>query len=62
MVDRYKWRILLYHPFETMRQENTRENSRAVERRPGQILEGHDMTEGCHSIGPHSFNILHELI
>ena len=37
---------LACHLFETIRQENTtRETSQAVERRPGQILERHDLAE-----------------
>ena len=39
---------LACHHLETMRQENTtRENSQAVERRPGQILERHDLADDC---------------
>ena len=38
---------LAYHHLETIRQEKTtRETSHAVERRPGHILERHDLAEG----------------
>ena len=37
--------LLTFHHLETIRQEKSRENSQAVERRPGQIQEGHDKAE-----------------
>ena len=37
---------LNHHDLETIRQENmTRKTSQMMERRPGQILEGHDLAE-----------------